>query len=46
MLRAHGIIRKVQGTHRYVMTKKGRDIVTAIQQYREVTLAQLQKAIA
>jgi len=46
MLRAHGIITKVQGTHRYVMTKKGRDIVTAIQQYREVTVSQLQRAIA
>jgi hypothetical protein len=24
ILRAHGIIRKVQGTHRYVLTKRGR----------------------
>jgi hypothetical protein len=46
MLRAHGMIMKVQGTHRYVMTKKGLEIVTAIQQYREVTIGQLQRAIA
>jgi len=46
MLRAHGIIRKVQGTHRYVLTKGGEQSVTAILQYQRVTLAQLQKACA
>ena len=30
ILRAHGIIKKVQRTHRYVLTKKGRQIATAI----------------
>lgn len=30
ILRAHGIIRKVQRTHRYVLTKKGREIASAI----------------
>ena len=46
MLRAHGIIRKMQGTHRYVLTKGGEQTVTAIIQYQQVTLAQLQKACA
>jgi len=46
MLRAHGIIRKVQGTHRYVLTKGGEQTVTAILQYQQVTLAQLQRACA
>jgi len=30
ILRAHGIIQKIQRTHRYVLTKKGREIVSAI----------------
>lgn len=46
MLRAHGIIRKVAGTHRYVLTKGGAQTVTAILQYQQVSLAQLQKACA
>jgi hypothetical protein len=46
MLRAHGIIRKVQGTHRYVLTKGGQQVVTAILQYQQVSLAQLQRACA
>ena len=45
MLRAHGIIRKVTGTHRYVFTTSGQDIVTGILQYQQLTLAQLQKTI-
>ena len=46
ILRAHGIIRKVQATHRYVLTKGGEQVVTAIIQYQRVTLAQLQRACA
>ena len=46
MLRAHGIIRKVNKTHRYLLTKRGRQIVTAILQCRQVTLAQLERACA
>ena len=46
MLRAHGIIRKVPKTHRYVVTKKGREIVTAILEFQNVTLKQLHKAVA
>ena len=46
LLRAHGIIRKVTGTHRYVLTKGGAQTATAILQYQQVSLAQLQKACA
>lgn len=46
MLRAHGIIRKVNKTHRYLLTKRGRQTVTAILQCRQVTLAQLERACA
>jgi hypothetical protein len=46
MLRAHGIIRKVSGTHRYVLTKGGGQTVTAILRYQQVSLAQLEKACA
>jgi hypothetical protein len=44
-LRAHGIIRKVAGSHRYLLTRKGREAATAILQYAVVTLDQLQKAL-
>jgi hypothetical protein len=30
LLRAHSLIRKVSGTHRYVVTQKGRKIITAL----------------
>jgi len=46
MLRAHGIIRKVSRTHRYVMTKGGAQTTTAILQYQQVSLAQLERACA
>ncbi len=46
MLRAHGIIRKVPGTHRYLLTKGGAQTATAILQYQHVSLAQLEKACA
>jgi len=46
MLRAHGIIRKVAGTHRYVLTRGGAQTVTAILQYQQVSLAQLERACA
>jgi len=44
LLRAHGIIRKVLKTHRYVFTKKGREIATAILEYQNVSLDQLKAA--
>jgi hypothetical protein len=46
MLRAHGIIRKVTATHRYVLTEGGGQTVMAILKYQEVSLAQLEKACA
>lgn len=46
LLRAHGVIRKVSKTHRYVFTKKGRGIATAILKFQNVTLNQLNKAAA
>ena len=46
LLRAHRIIRKVPNTHRYVFTKKGREIALCILKYQSVTLKQLEKAAA
>ena len=46
MLRAHGIIRKLPRTHLYRVTGKGRQILTAILQSQDVTLDQLNKAVA
>ena len=44
LLRAHGIIQKVRKTHRYVLTTKGRKIITAILEYQNVSLDQLRVA--
>jgi len=44
LLRAHGVIRKIPKTHRYVLTKKGGAIITAILEYQSVTLEQLSRA--
>ena len=41
LLRAHGIIRKIAGTHRYTLTKKGRAITTATIEYQHLSLQQL-----
>lgn len=41
MLRAHGLLRKVSGTHRYQITDSGRKILTAIAAMRSATVAQL-----
>jgi len=46
LLRAHGIIKKVPQTHRYVLTRAGRKIAVAITQMQDVTLQQLNKAAA
>ncbi len=46
MLRAHGLIKKVHSTHRYVLTSKGSDIIHAILATQTVTLQQLQTATA
>lgn len=44
MLRAHGLIKKVQHTHRYLLTDSGRKAITAILAARHATVAQLTKA--
>lgn len=41
LLRAHGLIRKVSGTHRYVVTEKGRRIITALLSARQADIQQL-----
>jgi hypothetical protein len=46
LLRAHGILRKVPRTHRYVLTKRGRQITVAALQYQNLTLEQLNQTAA
>jgi hypothetical protein len=46
ILRAHGIIRKVSKSHKYVFTKKGNKIIAAILSYQECTLNNLFKDVA
>lgn len=41
LLRAHGVIRKVTGTHRYLLTVRGREIVTAVLAAKHASLQQL-----
>jgi len=46
LLRAHGLIQKVSGTHRYVVTDKGRTTVTALLSARKADVQQLTKMAA
>jgi hypothetical protein len=46
LLRAHGLIRKVHGTHRYHLTKEGRTIVTALVTLRTTSTDSLTKLAA
>jgi hypothetical protein len=46
LLRAHGILRKVTGTHRYRLTERGRTVVTALLTAREADTEQLTKLAA
>jgi hypothetical protein len=46
LLRAHGIIRKIPKTHRYVLTKHGRQLSCAILAARRADTAQLTKFAA
>jgi hypothetical protein len=46
LLRAHGLLRKVSGTHRYQLTEKGRRIVTALLTARQADVDQLTKLAA
>ncbi len=41
LLRAHGLLRKVSGTHRYVVTETGRKIITALLAARQADVEQL-----
>jgi len=41
LLRAHGLIRKVSGTHRYLVSEKGRRIITALMAARQADVEQL-----
>lgn len=41
LLRAHHLIRKIPHTHRYHVTKPGRQIITALLQTQELSLAKL-----
>ena len=46
LLRAHGIIRKVPHTHRYVVTDAGRAILTALRAAQLADVDQLTKLVA
>jgi hypothetical protein len=46
LLRAHGLIQKVSGTHRYVLTPHGRTTVTALLSARNADVEQLTKLAA
>jgi hypothetical protein len=44
MLRAHGLIEKVSHTHRYLVTPKGRQVITALIAARQADIAKLTNA--
>lgn len=46
LLRAHGLIRKVTGTHRYLLTTQGRDITTTLLAAQHASVEQLLKLAA
>jgi hypothetical protein len=46
LLRAHGLIRKVSGTHRYMVTDKGRTTITALLAARKADVEKLTKLAA
>ena len=46
LLRAHGLIRKVSGTHRYQITERGRRIITALLSARNADVDQLTQLAA
>lgn len=46
LLRAHGLVRKVPGTHRYLLTTKGRRIGTAVLAARQAPYARLVQGLA
>lgn len=46
LLRAHGLIKKVSGTHRYVLTEKGSTTITALLAARQANINQLTRIAA
>jgi predicted transcriptional regulator len=46
LLRAHGLIVKVSKTHRYVVTEKGHNVLTALLAARQASTEQLTKLAA
>lgn len=46
ILRAHGIIRKVHRTHRYMLTKKGRLIATAAINIQQISVSRIMDLVA
>ena len=46
LLRAHGLLRKVTGTHRWMLTENGRRIVTALLAARQANVDQLTQLAA
>jgi hypothetical protein len=44
LLRAHGLIEKVAGTHRYLVTKTGNSVIAAILGVRELSLTAIKQA--
>ena len=46
LLRAHGLIKKVSGTHRWLLTERGRRIVTALLAARNADVEQLTQLAA
>ena len=44
MLRAHGLIRKVPHTHRYLVSRKGRQVIAALRAAREADVNKLAQA--
>jgi hypothetical protein len=46
LLRAHGLIKKLSGTHRYVLTQKGSTTITALLTARQANINELTKIAA
>jgi len=46
LLRAHGLIKKLSGTHRYVLSQNGHTMVTALLAARQATVDELTKIAA
>ena len=46
LLPTHGLLRKVTGPHRYLLTPKGRTVITALLAARQASVNQLNKLAA